>query len=240
MRSACPARRQQLTLGHADDSLYTLLAGRKRFALYAPCDTCHLYPHGECARIHANGRIQYAGHPCRADGADAEDVARVAALDLKAASLALGLAEAQGLASITADRRLEAALDASLPPDADGDWAGRDDYEDSGAESEERSDDEAPPHFSRADVTRHHDFPLLSRATRLEVELAPGEVLFMPAGWWHDVTSYSDGGEAHSAVNAWFHPPDAASFDAPYSDGLWERDWAHWQRDILPTLGAVL
>jgi len=193
------------------------------------------------ARIHANGRIQYAGHPCRADGADADDVARVAALDLKVASHALGLAEANGVASGAdrADRLLEAALDASLPLDAGGDWAGRDDYEDSGAESEEDSDGEAlPPHFSRADVSRPLDFPLLSRTTRLEVELAPGEVLFLPAGWWHDVSSYSNDG-VHCAVNIWFHPPDGATFDAPYSDGLWEKDWAHWQRDILPALENV-
>jgi Cupin-like domain len=57
-------------------------------------------------------------------------------------------------------------------------------------------------------------------------ELVEGEMLYMPAGWFHEVTSQNrsqrggdDGG--HLALNYWFHPPDnldpsAEGFAKPY------------------------
>ena len=58
-------------------------------------------------------------------------------------------------------------------------------------------------------------------------------MLFLPAGWFHEVTSHSattksdangaDGG--HLALNFWCHPPDTASFDSPYSSTFWEQEW---------------
>jgi hypothetical protein len=75
------------------------------------------------------------------------------------------------------------------------------------------------------------------------VTLNPGEILFLPAGWFHEVTSLSadapGGGKeesvtgqdgkgmcGHMAFNFWFHPPSAESFDKPYESDFWVRDWA--------------
>jgi hypothetical protein len=261
------------------DNLYTLLRGRKRFALYAPCEAPRMYPAGALTRIHANGRINYVGAPSRADGADARDVARVAALDAAAAEAALTAAEAAVRAGApgarkarrAAERALERAPADALQDDsaatgfsggesaeADGDrdggaWCGQDDYVDSDADAEEEAaddHDEVPPHFSRVDVSRLDDFPLFRDATCVHADIAAGDLLFLPAGWWHEVTSWSSGGDAaspaeqgvgtHLAVNHWFHPPDAStSFDAPYRSDLWTRDYATWERDILPTIIAA-
>jgi hypothetical protein len=140
-------------------------------------------------------------------------------------------------------------------------WCGVDDYCDSDVEgaadapSEGDADDGvAPPHFSRVDTQRPGDFPLFAAAQCVTADVAAGELLFLPAGWFHEVTSFSAAADAadaagagasadasaatHLAVNYWFHPPDTDSFEAPYSSDLWARDFAAWQRDILPTLLA--
>eukprot|EP01033_Poteriospumella_lacustris_P013655 gene13655-9782_t len=47
-----------------------------------------------------------------------------------------------------------------------------------------------------------------------------GEMLFIPAGWFHEVKS--QGSEGHIAFNYWFHPPDQLdNFDKPYSSDFW-------------------
>ncbi|KAI0820526.1 Clavaminate synthase-like protein [Trametes gibbosa] len=63
------------------------------------------------------------------------------------------------------------------------------------------------------------DFPGLQNTTEpYVVELTEGEMLYLPASWWHEVTSTSTG-DVHMAFNYWFYPPDALdSFDAPYRD----------------------
>ena len=258
------------------DNLYALLRGRKRFALYAPSDTARMYPHGSARRVHANGRINYAGAPSRADGADARDVARVAALeaaDAQAVLAAAELAERAGAPGARKARRAaEAALETALAEtlraealaagDACGEsgdegedgsdggsddavaFCGQDDYQDSDAgdasdDADGDDDDEPPPHFSAVDQSRLHDFPLFAEAVCVHADVTAGELLFLPAGWWHEVTSWSDGDAGvgtHLACNWWFHPPDTADFDAPYGNTLWARDYAFWERDILPTL----
>ncbi|KAJ1033832.1 hypothetical protein NDA16_000042 [Ustilago loliicola] len=62
----------------------------------------------------------------------------------------------------------------------------------------------------------------------IEVFLKPGQMLYLPASWYHEVTSSSlpplhhqeasKGGkkphsEVHMALNYWFHPPDALEFE---------------------------
>ena len=52
------------------DNLYVLLSGRKRFRLYSPADTQHMYLRGDVTLVHENGRICYAGAVTLADGTD--------------------------------------------------------------------------------------------------------------------------------------------------------------------------
>ncbi|OSC98320.1 Clavaminate synthase-like protein [Trametes coccinea BRFM310] len=78
-----------------------------------------------------------------------------------------------------------------------------------------------PPSFSTS------DFPGLTKTTDpYVVELSEGEMLYLPASWWHEVTSTSvgdseDGNDVHMAFNYWFYPPDALdNFESPYRDTL--------------------
>ena len=104
-----------------------------------------------------------------------------------------------------------------------------------------------PPSFSRignlagecgklASPGASCSFPRLGRARMLEFELRAGEMLYLPAGWFHEVSSSG----AHCALNYWYHPPRCESDDGPRSGGdeqpcferpygrasaFWEREW---------------
>jgi hypothetical protein len=78
-------------------------------------------------------------------------------------------------------------------------------------------------------------FPLFPTEPPLVVEVGVGEMLYLPAGWFHCVTSVGGGEEGggtdiHAAFNYWFHPPDnlqdpVAGFASPYTSPFWPRDW---------------
>jgi hypothetical protein len=93
-----------------------------------------------------------------------------------------------------------------------------------------------PPSFSKSpDLAREiaaregeKRFPLLAQSRMLELELHAGQMLYLPAGWFHEVSS--DGGGAgdglHCALNYWYHPPKLGTpFERPHGrDGqpFWE------------------
>ena len=105
-----------------------------------------------------------------------------------------------------------------------------------------------PPSFSRAsrDLKENRAlsekdfgarFPLFRAAyetRRMETTVSAGEILYLPAGWFHEVRSGNARDTNHAALNYWFHPPaTGAPFDTPYGSeqrqDLWERDWAAWE-----------
>lgn len=74
-------------------------------------------------------------------------------------------------------------------------------------------------------------FPLFPGAAAAEeVVLRAGEMLYLPASWFHEVTSSSGAAAApHAAVNYWFHPPDALVATTagrfPYTSDFWPDMW---------------
>ena len=59
----------------------------------------------------------------------------------------------------------------------------------------------SPVDIANPDLER---FPNFAQSHRLECVLRPGDVLFMPAFWWHEVQSYPDPKERRNlAVNYW-------------------------------------
>jgi len=84
------------------------------------------------------------------------------------------------------------------------------------------------------DVSVSSIFPNLQKARQpYVVELSAGDMLYLPASWWHEVTSSSSSSPSeeegrkddgvHMAFNYWFYPPTTSDFDEPYEDTLvWE------------------
>jgi len=69
------------------------------------------------------------------------------------------------------------------------------------------------PHHSQVDIEAadYEKFPRARRAVPVEVTLEQGEMLFLPAGWWHQVYSL----EAAISVNFWWEVPRAELLRAP-------------------------
>ena len=100
-----------------------------------------------------------------------------------------------------------------------------------------------PDNFSAIDLSHspsalHAQWPALAGAATTTVTVHAGEMLYLPAGWFHEVTSLGESGDGraaaseseaggtHLAFNYWFHPPDTIDFNAPYSCNFWEWEWA--------------
>jgi lysine-specific demethylase 8/hypoxia-inducible factor 1-alpha inhibitor (HIF hydroxylase) len=60
---------------------------------------------------------------------------------------------------------------------------------------------------------------------RIDVTLNPGEILLIPAGWWHEVTSVGNG--LVCSVNRWWNVPGGRSL----------RNWSKWRAHLGSILG---
>ncbi len=114
-----------------------------------------------------------------------------------------------------------------------------------------------PDNFSQIDDLANIDttkFSLFNGTPYSVTELRAGDVLYLPCGWFHNVTSCGDGNsmfdenaedknadvitdiqpttassnwhpDAHISLNIWYHPPDGKEIDKPYTSEFWENDW---------------
>jgi hypothetical protein len=236
------------------DNLYVLLRGAKHFRLFSPADAHKMYTHGRITRVHPNGRINYPGNATAADGRVAEDVAAAQELSarlqqkraqrrLLAAEVAAESGEAAALAALEeAEASLDEAMDEAMRASEaceravkaakrreEGQAASA--ARAGGGGCSEAQQAEPPPSFSRienlaTEIARapSTSYPLLAAASLAECDLEAGDMLYLPAGWFHEVSSQG----AHCAINYWCHPPDdmAGSFERPYSaQAFWEREW---------------
>jgi hypothetical protein len=78
------------------------------------------------------------------------------------------------------------------------------------------------------------DYPKFLEAKSAFCECRSGDILYLPASWFHEVKSFSSDGnnnnnnnnKGHMALNYWFHPPDANNnFEQPYSTDFWPNDF---------------
>ncbi len=84
-----------------------------------------------------------------------------------------------------------------------------------------------PQNFSAVDLRQAEDvierkFPGFTALPRSKAVITPGRMLYLPAGWFHEVRSQGVAHGGHLAFNFWFHPPASHDFDGPYLDGYWQ------------------
>eukprot|EP00053_Salpingoeca_punica_P016246 m.152269 g.152269 ORF g.152269 m.152269 type:complete len:232 (+) comp16916_c0_seq2:219-914(+) len=104
-----------------------------------------------------------------------------------------------------------------------------------------------PNSFSRVPTSQPAEelqktFPDFARATSTQVDVHAGEMLYLPAGWFHEVHSAgtaASGPPTHMAFNYWFHPPTKLGdedVNNPYDSDFWARDWQERQANPLVLL----
>ena len=207
------------------DNLYLLARGEKRFTIFAPADAERMYTTGTIRLVHENGLIVYD------EDEDERQQDGDVVLENGETMLERQIREARRSSEARGDD------DDDFPDDLDFD--GVDDYDelsDSGVEKDEddvderatEKDDEGVPSFSRVDYERLERFPLFKDATPMEFTVRQGQALYLPAGWFHDVSS-AESGEGHVAFNYWFHPP-------PLGDPTWKAKRQLWEEHLRLTV----
>ena len=238
------------------DNLYVLLRGKKRFRLFSPSDAHLMFTVGKIDKVHENGRINYEGFPTSADGSEEGSLtALLLSNEKQIAEKRLAEAEeaaANGIPGASklveeAERKLDEVLDKLLDQGDDFD-----DFDDMAEESEMANSDEndsvdqsskrrrteeckedptqIPLNFSSVDDldAPSEKYAKFLRAQSVFVDLKANQMLYLPAGWFHEVTSINDATSkepGHFAFNYWMHPPDGTSFKRPYKSEFWEKDW---------------
>ncbi|EGW31965.1 uncharacterized protein SPAPADRAFT_139719 [Spathaspora passalidarum NRRL Y-27907] len=215
---------------HADN-LYIVVQGKKRFTLYSPADAFKLYTVGTIYRLYDSGIIDYevdknAPHwrHIRDDGAIVEEIIRwkLDGLDDK-------------------DSKEKSKLLKQLQ------WEVKQRNEMKGVKT-----DLDPPNFSKIPPALLHldeidnkdirnkletfaneYFPGFLELNSFKVWLEPGDMLYLPAGWFHEVSSFGDDdNHGHIALNYWFIPPNTDNVETCYSDMYWHEDWAKTRRSL--------
>ena len=104
-------------------------------------------------------------------------------------------------------------------------------------ERETTKSDPRPNSFSRIDLNSSEGREEMKKhkLKKVTVTLERGDILFLPAGFFHCVTSFSPddrdaekgdktktnktASSAHMAINYWYHPPDRLdSYESPYTN----------------------
>lgn len=236
---------------HADN-LYILVQGRKRFTIFSPADALKLFTVGKIHRVFSNGVIDYktdCNFPnwrlIRDDGAMIEDVLNWQMSQTEDEKEIERLSE---LLDIHEMKRKSIAKEKSATEKSA--------TEKSGAEDQSRD----PPSFSQIPPCLLHidevedvkqqarliefantHFPGFLELNKMSVWLDPGDMLYLPASWFHEVSSFGvgvdddDAGAAarvHIALNYWFVPPNNDDFKHCYKDLYWEQDWQETKKAI--------
>lgn len=218
---------------HADN-LYVPIAGHKRFTLFAPCDAAKMYTVGTIRHLFASGVIDYVAdrhaplwRQLREDGAITTEVYRTLldsdTLDPKTKKHYEDFLSADVQQQLEAGRHKQGRLDppsfSTIPPCV--------------VHLEDIKNNKVKDSITACSEKK---WPRFFNAHRITVDLKPGEMLYLPTGWFHEVTSYGDNDKndknVHVAANYWLIPPTGRDISNVYLDSYWPNDYAITQRAL--------
>ncbi|CAE7821437.1 jmj4 [Symbiodinium microadriaticum] len=187
------------------DNIYVLLRGCKEFRLFSPRCLDILSPVGVVqgdAKLHPNGLISYVSG-IRSDGAPVS-VAR---------AWGAGGSERNGVPnSDDEEAELDQLLTEAMESDVDG-------------KGRETDKSPLPDSFCQVSTCEGARMPVPTslQGRHITATLKVGDLLYLPASWFHEVISYGGDAGGHLALNLWMAPPRVNSpLERPYEDGFWE------------------
>jgi hypothetical protein len=214
-----------------------------------------MYTKGTIRHIYPNGRVVYTctatngsdrGNVPKADGSTEREVG----IWLRRTKAEEALAEAEAavergdVGSMKMLEKAEEELDEVLMraletggggDDDDGD---DDDDDDRGGGGTQDPDSFSMVDLKLTDKQLRQKFPLFpGKSAAIYADLEEDDIFYLPAGWFHEVTSYGghnstdSSNNVHFAVNYWFYPPDNINskeedgYKRPYVSLYWPEFW---------------
>ncbi|EDO15049.1 hypothetical protein Kpol_367p4 [Vanderwaltozyma polyspora DSM 70294] len=223
---------------HADN-IYIPISGHKRFTLFSPGDAAKMYTVGDIRQIYNSGIIDYVRNSkapnwrqLRDDGAIVAEVYKkyleqdneLSDSDKAKYEKFIELDNEEGSKYTERDiLYLDPPSFSTIPP--------------AFVHIDEIADERTRSEMSEVINVK---WPLFKNANRITVDIKAGEMLYLPTGWFHEVTSYGDENNTktknhiHVAVNYWFVPPNGDKIDNVYSnaDKYWLSDYERTKESL--------
>ena len=190
------------------DNLYILLSGSKTFTIFSPKYTVQMRTFGAIERVHRNGRINYRGRETHADGSTTQDRCR-AEIKQKVfeAERELLQLEDEGCQDSgrleAAEEKLQEALDLELSLLEEEEEEEEEDMGKDKSAEQDAARSSHPDNFSR--LSKEEQEKLKTECGALEINLNAGDMLYLPCGWFHNVSSANTTSNYHLAFNYWFY-----------------------------------
>ncbi|CAE8673757.1 unnamed protein product, partial [Polarella glacialis] len=124
----------------------------------------------------------------------------------------------------------EDELDRLLDDAMDGDMS-----EDGGPERKAALPDSFCQFSTTADASsKQSPIPESLNGRHLTADLSEGDLLYLPASWFHEVISTGSDAGGHLALNIWMAPPHAGgSAHQPYEDDFWEQVYQRLRKSAM-------
>lgn len=192
--SQCQPVRPTASVLHSDsgDNLYVILEGSKHIKLYNPTDVFNIYTDGCVQRLYPNGELQWCEPHYIGFYLGIADM-------LRDYATLIGLSKILSLFySMLGPGELQQFFkEVIMPPPRHPHFSS------------------VPVNCSKEDIDRK--FPLFKNARPFAYTANAGDMVFIPTGWHHQVTSY---GTRHVALNFWTKPPRNESEEEDKDDLL--------------------
>ncbi|CAM9019542.1 unnamed protein product [Wickerhamomyces anomalus] len=208
-----------------------LWMGSKRFTIFAPSDGQNLYTVGDIRKIYKTGVIDYKPNekaplwrPVRDDGAIVTEAYKWAKINHPKFEQIYDVEQMEQEVEDEDERLNHAVPDVGLDPPSFSKIPA------AIVHLDKIKDDKLREKLTKLAQKR---WPKFFNCQSLTTDLKPGQMLYLPSGWFHEVSSFGDlkSDNIHIALNYWYSPPNGDK--KAYKDKYWKDDYKRTHESCL-------